>query len=433
MKLFKTFSIFTAASFVNKGMMFSIIPFLTNVISPQQNGILSLYGIFVMFVIPFTLMGFSNSIMMEYVRLGKTEYRSFFSSSLLLSTLSFLFLMVLFLVFGRAISDMIGAPYHLLFFGLLYAYFNIFFEGILAYMRVINKPISFVRLSVIKNTVEIILIVWLVLSAKKGVDGKVYSALLASLGVFFYALYYFYRNDLLTTNIKRNYLFAELKFGVSQIFFQLNLFILASTDKFMIAHLLHDTPGLGIYFVANQFAFIINVLVTAFFLSYQPLLYNYLSNLTLENKYRIVRIKYIFAGFLLVSTILLSVTAPVFYNLFIQNKIYHQGIPYVAWNSFAFFFWGLYALFLGYLYFYRKNKIVIVFSIFSCLVCILTNYLLIKQFNVMGAAYADLLTCFILFITLAVTVKKYIKIDLPWFDFRGLLNFKHIIELKKVF
>ena len=364
MKLFKTFSLYTIASFVNKGMMFAIVPFLTNVISPMQNGILSLYGIFVMFLIPFTLMGFSNSVLMEYGRLSKQEYRRFFSSSLLLSTVSFAVLLLLYLLFGSTVSQLIGAPYQLLLFGLLYAYLNIFFEGILAYVRAINKPMLFVRLSIGKNTLEILLIVWLVISAKKGVDGKVYSALLASFSVFLYALYFFYKEKLLTSNIKSSYLFQEIKFGGSQIFFQLSLFILVSTDKFLIAHLLHNTPGLGIYFVANQFAFIINVLVTAFFLSYQPLLYNYLADLTIENKYRLVRIKYLFAGFLLICTLLLCVSTPLFYQLFIRNKIYHQGIPYVAWNAFAFFFWGLYALFLGYLYYYRKNRIVIIFSIF---------------------------------------------------------------------
>ena len=427
MKLVKTFSIYTLASFINKGMMFLVIPFLTNVISPQQNGILSLYGIFVMLVIPFTLMGFSNSIMMEYTRLSKPEYNRFFSSSLLLSSISFLLLLTLFMVFGKSISGLIGAPQQLLLFGLIYAYLNIFFEGILAYLRAINKPLPFVRLSVGKNAFEILLIIWLVLTAKKGVDGKVYSALASSFVVFLYAVYFFYKQGLLTTGVRKTYLFLELKFGVSQIFFQLNLFILASTDKYMIAHLLHDTPGLGIYFVANQFAFIINVLVTAFFLSYQPLLYNYLGNLTRENKYRIVRIKYTFACFLLICTLLLCISTPLFYQVFIHNKVYHQGIPYVAWNAFAFFFWGLYALFLGYLYYYRLNKVVIVFSILSSMVCVLLNYFLIKEYKIMGAAYADVLTYFILFIAMVITVKKYVRINLPWFDIKGVLNFKPVL------
>lgn len=423
MKLFKTFSIYTVASFINKGMMFAIIPFLTNVISPAQNGILSLYSIFVMFVIPFTLLGFSNSIVMEYARLDKKEYSSFFSSSLALSTVSFFILLILFFVFGNRVSQIIGASYQLLFWGLLYAYVNIYFEGILAYLRTIDKPYSYFKISVTKNILEVILIICLVIEAKKGIEGKVISSLIAGAVIFVFSIFYFYRNGLITKDIKKRYIALELRFGISQLFFQLNLFILASTDKYMIAHLLHDTPGLGIYFVANQFAFIINVIVTAFFISYQPQLYKYLADLTVENKYRLVKIKYLFTAFLFICTVLLCLATPLFYNLFINNSAYHAGIPYVAWNAFAFFFWGLYALFLGYLYYFRKNRVVIIFSVVSSVICISLNYFLISEFKIMGAAYANLLTYFILFIIIFITVDRLFKIELPWFDFKKIFSF----------
>ena len=430
MKLIKTFSVYSIASFINKGMMFAIIPFLTNVISPQQNGILSLWSVFIMLIIPFILMGFSNSVVMEYSKLSKEEYKSFFSSSLMLSTISFLLILIIFLSLGNFVSRVIGAPYLLLFWGLIYAYLNIYFEGLLAYLRALNKPAEFFKVSIAKNIVEVSLIVWLVIDSKKGAEGKVISSLIAAGAMFLYTLYYFKKQGLLTNNIKKRYINIELKFGVSQIFFQFNLFVLASTDKYLIAHMLHDTAGLGVYFVANQFAFVINVLVTAFFLSYQPLLYSYLSNLTIENKYKLVKIKYLFAGFLLICTILLCIATPMFYHLFIKNKDYHSGIPYVAWNAFAFFFWGLYALFLGYLYYYRKNRVVIIFSVLSSILCITLNYFLIRQFKIMGAAYADLITYFILFIAIAITVKKVLKIELPWFDFKTLLNLNPQRNLK---
>ena len=431
MKLIRTFSIYTVASFINKGLMFAIIPFLTNVISSDQNGILSLYGIFVMFIVPFMLMGFSNSILIEYQRLDKKEFSSFFSSSLALSTISFIIFLALFLFFGNVITLIIGAPYKLLFFGMLYAYCNIYFEGILSYLRIIQKASGYFWMSILKNLMEFLLIIWFVLGLKQGIDGKVISSLIVVVCVLLFALYYFNKNKLLTWNIKWKYIRSEFRFGISQIFFQLNLLVLASTDKYMIGHLLHDTKGLGVYFVANQFAFIINVIVTAFFLSYQPQLYSYLSNLNLENKYKIVKIKYLFAAFLLISTLCLSLAAPLFYHLFINNMSYHTGIPFVAWNAFGFFFWGLYAMFLGYLYYYRKNKVVILFSLFSSISCIFINYLFIKKFGIMGAAYANLLTYFVIFISMVITVRTVIKIDLPWFDFKGLfmkykLNPKYI-------
>ena len=408
--------------------MFAIIPFLTNAITPEQNGILSLYGIFVLFIIPFALLGFPNSIVMEYSRLNKPEFKSFFSSSLLLSTLSFLILLLVFFCIGNSVSSFIGAPYKLLLWGMLFIYFNLFFEGILAYLRTVNRPITFVTVSFCKNVLELLLILFLVIRSKGGAEGKVLAGLLAGLAVTAYALIFFYKNNLLTTNIKKKYLSAELRFGISQIFFQLNLFVLASADKFMINYLLHDKAGLGVYFVANQFAFIINVLVTAFFFSYQPVLYNYLSNLTLENKYKLVKIKYYFIAFLLACTILLCIATPVFYKVFIKNIAYHSGIRYVAWNAFAYFFWGLYALFLGYLYYYRKNKAIILFSVFSVIVCVLSNYFLINKFKIMGAAYANLVTYVILFITLFITVNRLFKLQFPWLDYKILFSKNKLLK-----
>ena len=126
---------------------------------------------------------------------------------------------------------------------------------------------------------------------------------------------------------------------------------------------------------------------------------------------------------LFICTVLLCLATPLFYNLFINNTAYHAGIPYVAWNAFAFFFWGLYALFLGYLYYYRKNRIVIIFSVVSSAICISLNYFLISEYKIMGAAYANLLTYFILFIIIFITVNRLFKIELPWFDFKKIFSF----------
>ena len=428
MKLLRSFSIFTIASFINKGMMFAIIPFLTNVMSPEQNGILSLFGVFVMLMVPFTLLGFSNSIVMEYPQLTKKEFGFFFTSSLALSTIAFLTLFFLFLLLGSTIAPMIGVPYKLLLWGLLYAYGNVYFEGVLAYMRSTDKAISFFCLSIGKGLLELGLIIWLVIDAKRGAEGKVLASLIGVAAIFLFSIFIFIKNGLLTSVVKKSYLHMELKFGISQIFFQLNLFVLASTDKMMISHLLHDKAGLGIYFVANQFAYIINVLISAFFISFQPQLYYYLSNLTIDNRYKLVRIKYLFIAFLFICTLLLCLATPLFYHLFIKNMVYHAGIAYVAWNAFAFFFWGLYALFLGYLYYYRKNKVVIIFSVFSSLICILLNYIFISHFKIMGAAYADLLTYIVLFIAIVLTFRKVVKIDLPWFDFKRLFNHRFLLN-----
>ena len=396
--------------------------FLSNYILPNENGLLSLYNIFVLFVLPFVILGMPSSLILEHSRLDAKEYKLFFNSSLALSTITFLLLLMIFLVAGHFISGLIAVPFRLLLFGMFYAYFNLFQENILAYLRALNNPYHFFIVSAVKDLLEITLVIILVIQLGKGAEGRILSGVIAGAAVFIFGLFFFYKKGLIHSQVSKKYLKEEFLFGISQVFFQFNVFVLNASDKYIINYFNpDDKSGLGIYFMSNQFAYMINVIVSAFFFSYQPVLYKYLSNLTEENKLKIVKIKYLFTGFLLLCTILLCITIPYIYHLFI-NKKYHPGIPYVAWLAFAYFFWGLYALMLGFLYYYKKNKVVIIFSVCSAVICIGLNYSFIKNFGIMGAAYANLLTYSILFVTLFITVNRVCKLQLPWLRFRAIFK-----------
>jgi len=417
MNLIKSFSIYSTATFFNKGMMALLAFFLTNYIVPAENGILSMYSVFVAFLLPFVILGMPNSLLLEHSRLNTAEYKLYFNSSLFLSTCSFAVLIVLLVIGGSFVSGIVTVPFKLLLFGILYAFFNLYQENILAYMRVLHRPYSFLAFSAVRDVIEIGLVVFLVIFSKRGAEGRVLAGVLTGAAVFLFGLIFFYKDGLIHSRISKKYLQQEFRFGISQVFFQFNVFILSATDKYFINYFNpNDKSGLGIYFMANQFAFIINVIVSAFFFTYQPVLYKMLGDLTEANKLKMLKIKYLFAGFLLICTVLLCVTIPWIYQFFI-NKKYHSGIPYVAWLAFSYFFWGLYALLLGFLYFYKKNRVVIYFSVFSIIMCIIANYCFIKYYGIMGAAYANLAVYGILFVMLFVTVNRVCDLQLPWVSF----------------
>lgn len=422
MNLAKSFSIYTAASFFNKGMMAVLAFFLSNYILPAENGVLSLYTVFVSFVLPFVIMGMPTSMVLEHTKLEPGEYKNYFTSSLALSGLSFLVLLVVFLVTGHFVAATLAVPFRLLLFGLFYSWCNLFQENILAYLRMLDKPVQFLWVSALKDLLEIGLVVALVIVMRRGAEGRILSGLFAGLAVFLFALVFFYRKGLIHTKVSAHYMREELKFGFSQVLFQFNVFIMNSADKYIINYFEpHDKTGLGIYSMANQFAFIINVLVSAFFFTYQPMLYKFLNNLDEKAKLKMLKIKYLFAAFLLGCTVLLCVAIPYIYHLFI-NKQYHPGIPYVAWLAFSYFFWGLYALMLGFLYFYKKNNTVTLFSVFSIAVCIGLDYFFIRRMGAMGAAYANLIMYAVLFVTLFITVNRVCRLQLPWLRFRAIFS-----------
>jgi O-antigen/teichoic acid export membrane protein len=422
MHLAKSFSIYSAASFFNKGMMAILAFFLSNYILPGENGILSMYSVFVALVLPFVILGMPTSLVLEQAKLDDSEYRIYFNSSLALSTFSFLILLLIFLVGGNFISGILTVPFRVLLFGMFYAYFNLFQENILAYMRVLNRPYHFLIFSVIKDFLEIALVVVLVIQMRKGAEGRILAGLGTGAVVFIFGLLFFYKKGFIHTQVSKKYLKEEFGFGISQVFFQFNVFVLNATDKYLINYFNpHDKRELGIYFMSNQFAFVINVVVSAFFFTYQPILYKFLNDFSRENKLKMLKIKYLFAGFLLLCTIALSSAIPFVYHLLI-NKQYYPGIPYVAWLAFSYFFWGLYALMLGFLYYYKKNKVVILFSVFSMMVCFVLDYFFIKNYGVMGAAYANLIMYASLFISLFITVNRVCHLQLPWLDLRAIFG-----------
>jgi O-antigen/teichoic acid export membrane protein len=403
-------------------MMAILAFFLSNYILPAENGTLSMYTVFVSFVLPFVIMGMPSSMALEYSKLDSRSYKLYFTSSLALSSLSFLILLLMFLVAGHFVTGILTIPFRLLLFGMLYSYFNLFQENILSYLRILNKPFHFLLLSAVKDLLEIGLVVILVIQFRKGAEGRILAGLITAGAIFIFSLLYFFNKGLIHAQVSKKYMKAEWRFGVSQVFFQFNVFVLNATDKYLINYFNpHDKTGLGIYFMSNQFAFIINVLVSAFFFTYQPILYNFLGNLNESNKLKMLKIKYLFAGFLLVCTVGLCIIIPYVYHLFI-NKQYHPGIPYVAWLAFGYFFWGLYALMLGFLYYYKKNRIVILFSVFSAVICIFLNYYFIHAYGVMGAAYANLIMYSFLFTSLFITVNRVCKLQLPWLQFRAIFK-----------
>ena len=391
--------------------------FLSNYILPQENGILSLYSIFVLFMLPFVILGMPTSLILEHAKLDKEEYKLYFNSSLALSTFSFILLLLIFLSFSNLITGLLTIPFRLLLMGMFYAYFNLFQENVLAYLRTIERPFHFLVVSAVRDLLEITLVIVYVIQMGKGASGRITAGLITSFSIFIFGLLFFFKKGFIHFRISRKYVKEEFRFGISQVFFQFNVFILNASDKFFINYFdPHDKAGLGLYFMSNQFAFIINVLVSAFFFSYQPVLYKLLANLTEENSLKMLRIKYLFAGFLLICTFLLCIAIPYVYHLFI-NKKYHPGIPYVAWLAFGYFFWGLYALMLGFLYYYKKNWVIIIFSFFSAITCLLLNYYFISTHGIMGAAYANLIMYVVLFVTIFITVNRVCNLNLPWLQF----------------
>src|SRR6478672_3854132 len=82
----RSVGIYTFSNFFAKGASFLLLFVFTNplYISPSENGLISLFSTSLLFLMPFLSMGVVQSTSTDYFKLGKKEFRNFFTTGMML-------------------------------------------------------------------------------------------------------------------------------------------------------------------------------------------------------------------------------------------------------------------------------------------------------------------------------------------------------------
>ena len=134
---------------------------------------------------------------------------------------------------------------------------------------------------------------------------------------------------------------------------------------------------------------------------------------------QIVKMSYIYFAGCIVLLLCILVFTPLFFKYLIDPQ-YASGARYVFWVALGYCFWGGYMLFSGFIFFYKRNRILGWLSIFNVVVNLVLNYFFISAFGGIGAAYATAVSFLLLFIIVAWIGNR--MVPLPWGNFRQLRN-----------
>ena len=105
-----------------------------------------------------------------------------------------------------------------------------------------------------------------------------------------------------------------------------------------------------------------------------------------------------------------------------MDKRYIRATAYVFWIGLSYFFWGIYLIFSGFLFYAKKTAILGRLAILNVVLNLILNYFLIQWFGALGAAYATCISFFI--IALVIVWKVYLLYPMPWRSFgRIVVNY----------
>ncbi|ULT28256.1 polysaccharide biosynthesis C-terminal domain-containing protein [Sphingobacterium sp. E70] len=226
--------------------------------------------------------------------------------------------------------------------------------------------------------------------------------------------FFLFRRNYLKFSISKSVIKGILLFGIPLIPHALSIWLRAGADRIIITRLVNEYYT-GLYATGFQFGVFISFITMAFNNAFVPFLYKNLSeadaNILYSNKLKLVKLTYI----CLIAYALLAVFFLFFSDILIRNLFsskYLESKDFIIWAIISQAFQGFYLLFVNYLFFTNKTKLLATITITCSILQVTLSYVLVDYLGAIGAAYSSVVISFINFIAVMFAAIK--AIDMPW-------------------
>ena len=405
----KSIGIYTFSNFFSKGISFLLIPLFTNpaFLTPEDNGLLSLFNSTTLFLMPFVSLGLIQSTSTDFFKLDKKEFKDFFSTGFVLPVIVTLLSIAVMFLLKNTLTLKYGFPGNFFWIIPAITFFTFCNEQLLSLVRNNNQPIHYFYIGMFRIVVELGLAIVLIVFLNYHWYGRISGILVSYVLLSGYTYHYFTKNGYLFGTIKKQYLRSEIIYALPIVVLQGSVFVMSSSDKFFLAN---DHAVVGIYAVACTFASVIIILCTAMLQYVFPQLYTILSQQVVD--YATIRkYFYLYCIIMLCGTAAVIVFTPLFYKYFINNK-YHHALSYSYLIATGYFFWTISYFFYSFLFYYKQKKKILLLSFLYILMSLTCNYFFIHAYSDTGAAIAICCSYFVALVLTIIFTKQYWQIFL---------------------
>lgn len=417
--LFKSGLIYTITDAVNKSVPFFLLPVISYYLLPSDYGIIANFNVFISILSIFVGVGIDGAISVNYYKLNKKQLAEYISNTLLiiLSTTIFLFFIVL--IFQNYLFAYLKIPLKYQLLSVLMALSITITSVNLSLWRLEEKPLKFGIYELTQTVVNFALSLYFIVILTLGWEGRIDAYLIASILYGLFSLIFIYKRGYLKFKFNKVYMLDALFFGLPLIPHALSFWIRSGIDRIYITRMI-DEAATGLYATGFQFGILMSFITMAFNNAFVPYLYKQLSTddekLLEIRKRKLVKLTYyILVGLLLLCIILTLISNFLIVNVLSEN--YLEAKSFVLWATLAQTFQGMYLMFVNYIYFVKRTKILAIIT-FSCSALqLFLSYFFILEFGPLGAAYSTVIVSFINFIAVwTLSTKVY---SMPWFSFKN--------------
>lgn len=411
MNVLKSFSLYTIASFIERGIAFFLLPLFTFYLTTKDFGVLALITSIFSFTLPLVNLGIQSAISVAYFNGEKENYPSYFSSSIFPPFCTSIFLTLILFFFKASIENYLGIPFVWILSIPFFCFLSFLNSLLLIDYQIKNEPSKYVIFSLSNSSLNIIISLLLVITFNYGYQGRLIGQYLSIILFSIIAIYVLYqKRNLLVKNITSVNIKNSLSFGLPLVPHIIGGMVINMSDRLFIDHFC-GKEQLGIYNIGYVLGSAISILCTAFANAIIPFSYELFSIDTYAAKVKVVKVYWLFIGLMIVIVFCMWIFTPLVFKWLVDDK-FATGAKYVIWITLGYFFQGLYLLFANIIFYLKKTKFFFYLSFVNILVNLGLNYFLIPILGPMGAAYATFISFFVFFVTIAIYCNKIYP--LPW-------------------
>lgn len=413
MKLARSFLIYFFTFFFNAALSFFTFSVTTHYLSESDLGIIYLYSSFGIFLVPFISVGIQFVLSVDYFILTPEPYRKHFSNGVLIPIITTIFFTLLFLVLYYPLRSLIPVNFFFVIVMPFFCFLIVMNEVVVSLIRNKEKTVLFAGYNVGKNLLEIGLTLLFVAGIGMNWQGRLASAVLSILVAGIALVFIIKRWNLWSTDLDKNEVKKIAIVGLPFIPERLAIFVLAYSAGFFINHY-KGINDVGYYSAGAQVAVVVNVSILTLISLFHPYIFKNLSAEKISYS-NLKKATFAFIGISLFITIAIIIAAPFIFKWFIGPN-FQKGSIYAQYLSIGYFFWSVYAVFLAYLLFIKKNKLIMFISIFGMGLSLLLNLFNVKYFGAIGATYTSMIVYLAMALLMIYFVNRHFKLKMILFS-----------------
>ena len=405
--VFKNGILFTFFSFANSGISFLLLLILSKFISPSGYGELNLFNTFITILTVVISLNTTGIISIDYFTSSEKRLRELINAVFLISTFVLLLFCSILLLFSDYLQIITGLSIKYQWLALLVCYVQVFSAINLDIWRLEEKPILYGIYSMSTVILNAVFTLIAVISLNAGWQGRVYSQVGVGVVFFIVSIFMLIHRKYLTMLYPSNDAFKDaIRFGIPLIPHSISSWLRQGLDRYII-NFYHSTSAVGIFSFASNFSNIILIVGSAFNATNSVHIYKLLSSDPVESKNNLLNMTKKMILFFILFTIIINLSAIIFIPVFVPQYI--ESIHYLFPLCLSALFQCLYLLFVNYIFFYKKTKVLMYITFSMSVLHILLSFIFTKH-AVLYTAYITLGVNMLIFLLVFLYSRRLYKL-----------------------